>query len=239
MADTKAELVVALDFDDTLDALNMATSLREYATWVKVGLELFITEGPRVVQTLHGMGFKVFLDLKLHDIPNTVYGAVRAASRAGADMLTVHVAGGRAMCQEAVRASHDAAQETGRPPEERTKIFGVTVLTSLADGELPGVSVPLSQHALSLAQLAAEWGLDGVVCSGHEAAAIKEGAPGLQCLTPGIRLPGNTADDQRRVMTPAQAVQAGADYLVVGRPITRASKPEEAAAQIRRNMEQV
>ncbi len=239
MVSTKAELVVALDFDDTLDALNMATSLREYATWVKVGLELFITEGPRVVQTLHGMGFKVFLDLKLHDIPNTVYGAVRAASRAGADMLTIHVAGGQAMCQEAVRASHDAIQESGRNPEDRTKIFGVTVLTSLADGELPGVTIPLAEHAQSLAQSAAKWGLDGVVCSGHEVMAIKKVAPSLQCLTPGIRLSDNNADDQRRVMTPAQAVQAGSDYLVVGRPITRAHKPEEVAAQIRSNMEQI
>lgn len=239
MANAKAELVVALDFDDTLDALNMATSLREYATWVKVGLELFITEGPRVVQTLHGMGFKVFLDLKLHDIPNTVYGAVRAACRAGADMLTVHVAGGQGMCEEAVRASHDAIKESGHNQEDRTKIYGVTVLTSLADGELLGVSIPLTVHAQSLAQAAAKWGLDGVVCSGHEVEAIKKIAPSLHCLTPGIRLPGNTADDQRRVMTPAKAVQAGADYLVVGRPITRAPKPEEVAAQIRSNMEQI
>ena len=223
-----AELVVALDFDDALEALNMATSLRGQAPWVKVGLELFTVEGPRVLYALKGLGYKVFLDLKLHDIPNTVGRATLACARAGADLVTLHLTGGERMCRAAVDAVRNLPN--------RPLVFGVTVLTSLADGELPGCREPLSDFARTLADDAACWGLDGVVCSGRECAGIKVRYPELRCLTPGIRLDQGEADDQKRVMTPAQAVAAGSDFLVVGRPITRASDPAAAAAAIHLDM---
>ena len=188
-----AELVVALDFDDALDALNMAGALRGHVSWVKVGLELFISEGPRVLHSLKGLGFNVFLDLKLYDIPNTVRGAALAAQ------------------------------------EHAPLLMGVPVLTSFAEGELPGCSMLLGDLAKTLASGAAAWGMNGVVCSGHEVAAIKKAHPALLCLTPGIRLAGSGGDDQRRVMTPAQAVRNGSDFLVVGRPITRAEHPAAVA----------
>ncbi len=219
-----AELVVALDFDDALEALNMATSLQGRVPWVKVGLELFTVEGPRILYALKGVGYKVFLDLKLHDIPNTVSRAALACARAGADIITLHLAGGERMC----RAAADAVRNLPNRP----LVFGVTVLTSLTDGELPGCRESLSDFARTLADDAAYWGLDGVVCSGRECAGIKARHPALRCLTPGIRLDQGEVDDQRRVMTPAQAVAAGSDFLVVGRPITRASDPVAAAAAI-------
>ena len=224
------ELIVALDFNDAMDALNMAGSLRGSAPWVKVGLELFITEGPRVLHSLKGLGYKVFLDLKLHDIPHTVGQAALACAAAGADMITLHLAGGERMCRAAVEAV--------APLEHRPLLFGVTVLTSLSEGELPGCSEPLPHVAQTLAASAAAWGLDGVVCSGHEVAAIKKKHPSLRCLTPGIRLAQGSADDQRRVMTPAQAVSVGSDFLVVGRPITRAADPVAAAAAVLADMRQ-
>lgn len=223
-----AELVVALDFDDALEALNMASTLRGQVSWVKVGLELFVIEGPRVLHTLKGLGYKVFLDLKLHDIPNTVGRAALACATAGADMITLHLAGGERMCRGAVEA---VASQPHRP-----LLFGVTVLTSLADGELPGCRDSLAQLAQTLAAGASAWGLDGVVCSGREVTSIKRNYPRLRCLTPGIRLDQAGADDQRRVMTPAQAVAAGSDFLVVGRPVTRAADPARAAAIILEDM---
>lgn len=223
-----SELVIALDFDDALDALQMATQLRGTAKWLKVGLELFITEGPRVVQTLHGMGYHVFLDLKLHDIPNTVAGATKAALTAGADMITLHMGGGERMCREAV-----AVVQAARAASNRTALLmGVTVLTSFAEGEMPGYHGSLSELAALHAANAAAWGLDGVVCSGHEVERIKALHPKLLALTPGIRLANAAADDQRRVMTPARAVALGSDFLVVGRPITRAEHPAEVAQAV-------
>ena len=216
-----AELVVALDFDDALDALNMAGALRGHVSWVKVGLELFISEGPRVLHSLKGLGFNVFLDLKLYDIPNTVRGAALAAAASGADMMTLHLGGGERMCRAAVEAM--AGQE------HAPLLMGVTVLTSFAEGEVPGCSMLLGDLAKTLASGAAAWGMNGVVCSGHEVAAIKKAHPALLCLTPGIRLAGSGGDDQRRVMTPAQAVRNGSDFLVVGRPITRAEHPAAVA----------
>lgn len=226
-----AELVVALDFNNALDALNMAGVLRGHAPWVKVGLELFISEGPRIIHSLKGLGFKVFLDLKLHDIPNTVRGAALAAAASGADMMTLHLCGGERMC----RAAAEAVAGLSRPP----LLMGVTVLTSLAEGELPGCAVPLEMFAKTLARGASEWGMHGVVCSGHEVADIKRACPGLLCLTPGIRLAGGEGDDQRRVMTPAQAVRNGSDFLVVGRPVTRAANPAAAADAVRADMTSV
>lgn len=220
-----SKLVIALDYTDTLDALNMANTLRGSAEWMKVGLELFTREGPRMLQTLKGMGFKVMLDLKLFDIPNTVRGGVRSACWIGADMITVHLLGGERM----IRAAVDEVQKSTYGT--RPLIFGVTVLTSMEQGELPGYTQNITSLAEDLAYSGMQWGLNGVVCSGHEARNIKARCPGLQCLTPGIRLE-STSDDQRRVMTPAEAVAAGSDFLVVGRPVTQAADPAAAAKAI-------
>lgn len=238
-----AELVIALDYPDMDAALATAGALRRVAEsaapgrlWMKVGLELFVASGPEVVRRLGDMGFPVFLDLKFHDIPNTVRGAVRSAVATGADMCNIHLSGGERMCRAAVEGLHEGAQARGGAP----LLLGVTVLTSVAAGELPGGEDP-STVAARLADCGLRWGLNGVVCSGYEAEGIKRrcGA-GFICLTPGIRPESGQSgsgsapvqDDQRRVMTPAQAVRAGSDYLVVGRPVTGAASPAEAARAV-------
>lgn len=220
-----AELVLALDYPSAEPALGMARRVAGEVPWAKVGLELFTAAGPDVVRGLKEMGFRVFLDLKCLDIPNTVAGAVRAAAALGADLLTVHASGGRRMLQAAVAAR----DETGTA----LQLFAVTVLTSQDASDL-GLAGPDEVAALVMerARLAAACGLDGVVCSGLEVAGIKrEITPALRCLTPGIR-PAGTDDDQRRVVTPERAVRDGADLLVVGRPITRAADPAGAARAI-------
>lgn len=219
-----AELIVALDFSDPKDLLACARSLSGTLGWCKIGLEAFVKNGPGLVNELDAMGLSVFLDLKFYDIPNTVAAAVRSACKTRARLLTVHTQGGEAMC----RAARAAANEPG---EERPLIFGVTVLTSFAPGTMPGITKDPQDFAMELAGLADTWGLDGVVCSGHEAAGIKK-ATSLKVLCPGIRPAGSAANDQARVMTPAMAVANGADYLVVGRPITRAADPAAAARAI-------
>ncbi len=227
-----AELIVALDYTDALDALNMATALRYETNWVKVGLELFTREGPRVVQTLKGMGFKVMLDLKMFDIPNTVRGGVRSACWIGADLITLHLFGGENMIRAAVEEAELQADRSGSRP----LLFGVTVLTSMGQGDLPGYTGNIGDLAFELADRAKAWGLDGVVCSGSEVVCVKQAFPALGCLTPGIRPAGGSADDQQRIMTPGAAVAAGSDFLVVGRPVTRAENPAGAARAITREM---
>lgn len=218
------ELMVALDFPVADSALDLAGRLRGTVPWCKVGMELFCQAGPSVLARLRDMGFHVFLDLKFYDIPHTVAQAVRAAARHGAEMLTIHTQGGERMCREARQAAADGAQ----PP----LLFGVTVLTSFGPGQMPGIAREPGDFAAQLASMAADWDLDGVVCSGQEAAGIKARQPGLRCLCPGIRPSAAAADDQCRIMTPAAAVAVGADYLVVGRPITRADDPLAAARAI-------
>ncbi|EGY26555.1 orotidine 5'-phosphate decarboxylase [Desulfovibrio sp. A2] len=241
-----AELVVALDYPAMDAALATARLLRGAAhaaedaggrLWMKVGLELFTASGPEVVARLKDMGFPVFLDLKFHDIPNTVRGAVRSAVATGADMCNIHLSGGERMCRAAVEglAEGAAARGYGVAPI----LLGVTVLTSVAPGELPGGADP-SAEAARLAVCGREWGLSGVVCSGYEAEGIKRRCGrDFICLTPGIRPAardgaGTGGDDQRRVMTPAEAVRAGSDYLVVGRPVTGAPGPDGPADAARR-----
>lgn len=211
-----AELVIALDFDNAPAALNMARTLQNRVKWLKVGLELFCAAGPEIVAALRTSGFKVFLDLKFYDIPNTVAGAVRAAAQTGASMLTVHCQGGERMC----RAAMEAAAQAQVPP----LVIGVTALTSFANGEMPGIALEPGIFGIELAKMASEWGLNGVVCAGWEAAAIKSNA-GILCVCPGIRPDATACSDQRRVMTPVQAVAAGADFLVIGRPVTRSDDP--------------
>ncbi len=223
----RAELIVAVDTHDVQSAYALATALQGHVNWLKVGLELFVAGGPQVVQKIKDLGFKVFLDLKMYDIPNTVHGGVLSAASLGADMLTIHVQGGERMAKAAMEASHSL------PSEKRPLIFGVTVLTSMANGDLPTYSGDVSTLAFELAKSAHSWGLDGIVSSGHEVEGIKATCGGdFLCLTPGIRPAGHGTDDQRRLMTPEQAVKAGSNFLVVGRPITKAEKPSQIAQDI-------
>ncbi len=223
----RSRIIVALDFPDGGAALRFVERLEPNACRLKVGFELFVAAGPDLVRALVQRGFPVFLDLKFHDIPNTVAGAVRAAARLGVWMINVHASGGRRMLEAARRALPDG---TARP-----HLVAVTVLTSLEAAELREVGIvhaPQDQ-VLRLARLAQDCGLDGVVCSAREALLLRR-ALGTDFLlvTPGIRPAGESAQDQRRVVTPAAAVNAGADYLVVGRPVTRAPDPMEALQAI-------
>jgi orotidine 5''-phosphate decarboxylase, subfamily 1 len=237
-----AQLVVALDFQTGAEALAMASQLKGIAPWMKVGLELYVAEGPQIVRELKAMGFQVFVDLKFLDIPNTVRGAVRSCVKSGADMLNIHAAGGADMARVAVAARDEAFLEyrAGAGQADKPLLFAVTVLTSMQDTDNPILrGRPAAEVALELAQASREAGLDGVVCSGQEVARIKAACgQDFLCLTPGIRVPDpNTpADDQRRVMTPEAAVAAGSDYLVVGRPITRASEQSGGPAGFARDV---
>ena len=205
-----AELVLALDFPDRETALAMVRPLAGRLKWVKVGLELFCTAGPGLIKELKEMGFKVFVDLKFLDIPNTVRGAARSAVAAGADMLTLHLLGGETMAGAALTGRDEALQPGQEPPV----ILGVTLLTSLGEKDLvwntdPETAEPLPDMVVRLAGLAKKWGLSGVVCSGQEAGRIREEhGPELTLLTPGIRL-ADGDDDQTRVVTPGMAVAQG------------------------------
>ena len=224
-----ANLVVALDFPTAEEALALAKKVRGVVPWMKVGLELFIAEGPRVISNLKDMDFKVFLDLKFHDIPNTVKGAAKSAARLGVDMTTLHHAGGMRMS----RAALEGVAEAGYP----TRIFAISILTSASPAEVGMNSAQEVTEAVAAKALEARtWGLGGIVCSGHEASAVKAVCgTHFFCLCPGIRM-ASVDDDQRRIMTPAEAVAAGADYLVMGRPVTRAADPRAAAAAAIENM---
>lgn len=215
----RAALAVAADLPSGREAANLAQALDGLPVWFKIGLELFTAEGPKLLGLLDEMGYPLFLDLKFHDIPNTVRGAARSAARLGVSMLTVHLSGGKAMCEAATAGRNDAGQPDGGP-----KIVGVTVLTS--EG---GNQADLAQKVLSRAKLAQDYGLDGIVCSGHEVASVKAACgPDFICVCPGIRFAGEDADDQARVSTPDETVCAGADLLVMGRPIVRAQNPRQS-----------
>ena len=221
-------IVVALDYDNADAALAMADKLDPSLCRVKVGKELFTVAGPELVKELVARKFQVFLDLKFHDIPNTVAKAVKAAAELGVWMVNVHASGGLRMME--------AAAEILRPyGEGRPLLIGVTVLTSTAPEELAatGVTRGLEEQVLALAEQAKGCGLDGVVCSAREAQALRRHCGSdFALVTPGIRPAGAAADDQRRIVTPAQALEWGADYLVIGRPITAAANPLEALKQI-------
>lgn len=215
-----SELIIALDYPDAAAALAMAQRLAPEKVILKVGKELFVSAGSALVEQLQAKGFRVFLDLKFHDIPNTVAGAVRAAAQLGVWMVNVHASGGRAMLE--------AAREALVPFERRPLLTAVTVLTSLSAPELAevGVARPLEEQVLKLAQLSQQAGLDGVVCSAREASFLRPAFAQRFCLvTPGIRPAGSELGDQTRVLTPAAATALGVDYLVVGRPVTRATDP--------------
>lgn len=227
MPENRERLIVALDVSNASRAREIVAAVGESASTYKVGKQLFTAEGPQVVRDLVASGRKVFLDLKFHDIPNTVGKAVAEAVRLGASMLTVHASGGSRM----LRAATEAAAETNAPP----LVLGVTVLTSLNEEDLKeiGVSDPLVDQALRLASLALSSGCRGIVASARETSALRrEFGTGFAILNPGVRPAGQAADDQARVVTPAEAIAAGATYLVVGRPITQAANPAAAARAI-------
>lgn len=222
-----AELVVALDVPDARGALALVERLGPAADFYKVGLELFTAEGPGIVRELRGRGKRVFLDLKLHDIPSTVAGAVASASRLEVELLTVHTGGGPSMLKAAAEAAG-----SGGP-----RLLGVTLLTSLSAAEVEvtwGRTLQsMRDEVIRLAELALECGLPGVVASPLEAEAIRRRVGGkLLIVTPGIRLPGGDTHDQTRMATPAGAVEAGADLLVVGRAVTAAPDPVAAYREI-------
>jgi len=230
----KESLCVALDSSDLGWIRSAATALADEVGWLKVGLEAFSAHGPALVEELAAFGPRIFLDLKLHDIPATVARATANCAAGGASMLTVHAAGGRHMLEAALEGAHQAV--TKSPP----KIVAVTVLTSLDQATLSELRIEKTPADLvgTWASLAAESGLDGVVSSAHEAAALRREFGGdFLLVTPGIRPASSTSDDQRRVVTPAEAIRAGADVLVVGRPITGAENLVEAARSIVGEME--
>ncbi|HJQ64423.1 MAG TPA: orotidine-5'-phosphate decarboxylase [Burkholderiales bacterium] len=213
-------VIVALDFADVNRALALVERLDPASCRLKVGKELFTAAGPALVKRLVDRRFGVFLDLKYHDIPNTVASACRAAAALGVWMINVHASGGRGMLQ----AARDALAHDTQPP----LLIAVTVLTSLNAGDLTEIGIAGSpmEAASRLARLAQSCGLDGVVCSAHEALSFRrELGAGFCLVTPGIRLAGAGHDDQQRVMTPRAAIESGADYLVIGRPITLARDP--------------
>jgi len=232
----ESRIIVALDFPDAEAALALAAKLDPARCAVKVGKELFVSAGPALVQALVTRGFRVFLDLKFHDIPNTVAQACAAAARLGVWMMNVHASGGEAMLRAARAAVDEAARAAGAAAP---RLIAVTVLTSLDDAALAqvGVAQPAAGHALHLAKLAQRCGLDGVVCSAAEASVLRSAlGRGLLLVTPGIRPAGSAADDQARIVTPQAAIANGADYLVIGRPITRAPDPSAALDEIQRSL---
>ena len=226
-----AQVIIALDYASGSEAMRMVERLGDEADFYKVGLELYTRAGPSVVRDLSGQRKRVFLDLKLHDIPNTVTGAVRAARDLGVQMLTVHTTGGRAMMEVAAEAAGG-----------EVTLLGVTLLTSLSPSDVEaawGRSIgSLREEVVRLATLAKESGVKGIVASPQEAQAIRRRlGKEVVLVTPGIRLPGGETHDQARFTTPAQAARAGADYLVVGRAVTGAADPVAALEKVRRSID--
>lgn len=224
-------LIVALDFPTKREAEAMVATLGDSVSFYKVGLETFTVAGPALVQGLVGRGKKVFLDLKLHEIPNSVAGGARSAAALGASMVTVHASGG----PEALRAAVEVQRAN-----PTLIVLAVTVLTSLSAANLKKIGIQSSpqEQVLRLAKLAKEQGCGGVVASAEEAATLREAlGPEMAVVTPGIRPTGSDIGDQQRIATPAAAIKAGASHLVVGRPITRAENPRTAAEAILREIE--
>lgn len=227
------KLILALDVPTREEALSLVERLRPYVGVFKVGLQLFNACGPSILREVQERGGRVFYDGKFSDIPNTVAGAAAEATKAGVCMFNVHAHGGTAMMRAAVESARQVAAERGRP---RPWVIGVTVLTSLDETALQEelqVTVPLPDHVVHLAQLSQQAGLDGVVASPQETLRIRAACgDNFLIVTPGIRPAGATAEDQKRITTPAQALRAGADFLVIGRPITAHPDPIAAAQQV-------
>jgi len=224
----EAKVVVALDFDNQADALAFVDKIEPSECRLKVGKEMFTYFGPDFVRELVKRGFDVFLDLKFHDIPNTVAKAVTAAAELGVWMVNVHATGGTKMME----AAKNALAPYG---DKAPLLIAVTVLTSMAEDDLAGIGIEKlpAEHVNSLATLAQNAGLDGVVCSAMEAESLKDTfGESFKLVTPGIRPAGSSSDDQKRIMTPEQAIDVGVDYLVIGRPITKADNPSQVLKEI-------
>ncbi|MEO6802853.1 MAG: orotidine-5'-phosphate decarboxylase [Granulicella sp.] len=219
-------LIVALDFPSAQHARAFLDKLDGTCRWLKIGMELYYAEGNAFVQELRSAGYEIFLDLKLHDIPNTVAAAVKSVAKSGASLLTIHAAGGAAMMAAAVKA----VEEPGAP-----RLLAVTVLTSMDTEQLAGIGIEVcpANQVLRLAQLAWEAGVRGMVCSAEEVAILRaELGEKAELIVPGIRPLGSAVGDQKRIASPGEAIQSGASRLVVGRPITQASNPKAAAEAI-------
>ena len=224
---SEPRIIIALDFKDEASTLALVAQLEPSLCRLKVGKELFVRCGPSLVKKLINKGFDVFLDLKFHDIPNTVAAACHAAADMGVWMVNVHASGGRKMMQ--------FAREAIDKSEHKPLLIGVTILTSLSRQDIAevGLDIEPADQVLRLARLARDSGLDGVVCSPQEVSVLKQQLGQDFCLvTPGVRPSGSAAGDQQRVMTPSQALRSGSDYLVIGRPITAASDPVQALKNI-------
>lgn len=233
---TAHKIIVALDYPDAEAARGFVAQVRPDMCRLKVGKELFVAAGPAFVQELVRQGYDVFLDLKFHDIPNTVAQACKAAARLGVWMMNVHASGGPRM----LTAAREALEGVQQDVQHRPLLIAVTVLTSMGAEELQaiGVAAEAEEQVLRLAALTQAAGLDGVVCSAQEASALRQTLGAKFCLvTPGIRPAGSDSADQTRILTPAQAIQAGADYLVIGRPITQAADPLLVLEAITREIE--
>ena len=227
MTSSEPRIIVALDYDNSNSALSLADQLNPNQCRLKVGKELFVAAGPQLVKSLSDRGFDVFLDLKFHDIPNTVAKAISAAADLGVWMTNVHASGGTRM----MTAAREAVENHGGD----MLLIAVTVLTSMDDSDLQevGVNSAASDQVLALAKLTKQSGLDGVVCSAQEATHLKQQlGQDFKLITPGIRLTDSASDDQRRIVSPAQAIEQGSDYLVIGRPITQAENPMQMLQKI-------
>ncbi|HKN83986.1 MAG TPA: orotidine-5'-phosphate decarboxylase [Pyrinomonadaceae bacterium] len=231
---TKNKLIIALDVDTSTKALDLANQLKSVAGMFKIGSRLFTAAGPQIVKDIIALDAKVFLDLKFHDIPHQVAGAARSAAELGVSLFTIHASGGSEMIRRAVEA-------VSQVKDSSTKVLAITVLTSFDAATLAeiGVTPSLSDSVLQLAKLAEAAGVDGVVASPREIESIRRAVsnPEFLILTPGIRPATSKSEDQKRIATPAAAIAAGASYIVVGRPITGAANPLEAARQIIAEME--
>ena len=228
----QCELILALDLEDRQSAIELVRRAGDELQWVKIGLQMFTRYGPEYVRKIADLGKRVFLDLKLHDIPNTVGKAVESISELPINMLTIHTCGGKEMMERAVTAQQETAPNL--------KLLGVTVLTSMDAASLSEIGLNRSpeEQVLAMANLAAESGMSGLVCSPHEVAKIG-GLHGdrFTLVTPGIRPSGSDAGDQKRIMTPSEAAEAGSDFIVVGRPIYNADDPEAVVHGIREELQ--
>lgn len=234
----KERLIVALDVDTVSEAKHLVQVLGPYVGMFKVGLQLFTSLGPQIIETIHEQGGKVFIDLKLHDIPNTVAQASRVLTSYGVDMLNVHASGGLTMMQKAGEAVAEEAEARGLV---KPKLIAVTILTSMGETDLKeiGISASPKDSVVKLAQLTQQAGLDGVVASPQETELIRAACgESFLTVTPGVRPLNSQVGDQKRVTTPKAAIEAGSSYLVIGRPITAAPNPLVAAQEIIKEMEE-